>query len=86
MARLRRQIALPEDTGWQDLTLAYRPFPADGLPVAGALDNGPYVCVMHSGMTLAAIVADLATADILGQQGNREALLAPYRPQHFVQP
>lgn len=84
MARLRHVIALPASASWAEAALAFRPVPEDGLPVVGALDEGLYVAVMHSGATLAAGVADLAAAELTGKASNRVSLLSPYRPRRFA--
>jgi glycine/D-amino acid oxidase-like deaminating enzyme len=55
-----------------------RPVPGDGLPAVGAVLPGLSMAVMHSGATLAPHVADLLTAEVLGQ-GDSPAL-APFRP------
>ncbi len=61
-----------------------RPMPKDGLPVVGRIKdiNGLYLCVMHSGVTLAAVAGRLAAAEILTEQD--ETLLSSYRPQRFL--
>ncbi|MGD9511140.1 MAG: NAD(P)/FAD-dependent oxidoreductase [Geminicoccaceae bacterium] len=73
-AMLRDAPALELDR-W---TVGYRPTPADGLPVIGRPEGMPglYVAVMHSGMTLAPVVGQLAARELL--TGDRDALLAPY--------
>ena len=60
-----------------------RPMPKDGLPVIGRTTDidGLYFCVMHSGITLAAIAGRLAAAEILTCQD--DTLLSSYRPQRF---
>ncbi|WP_298835580.1 FAD-binding oxidoreductase [uncultured Roseobacter sp.] len=71
---------------WQDVTLAWRPVPEDGLPVIGRCGpEGLYVTTMHSGATLAPLVGELAAAEVMDRPlGNGDAaLLAPYRPQRF---
>ncbi|MFG7944217.1 MULTISPECIES: NAD(P)/FAD-dependent oxidoreductase [Streptomyces] len=60
-----------------------RPLPLDGLPVVGPLDppgagRGPYVVVTHSGVTLAAGLAELVAAELL--TGDPQPALEPYRP------
>ncbi|HVC82377.1 MAG TPA: hypothetical protein VNL35_17965 [Chloroflexota bacterium] len=42
---------------------------------------GLYVIVTHSGVTLAPILAELATREV---HGSSEALLAPFRPDRFT--
>jgi glycine/D-amino acid oxidase-like deaminating enzyme len=62
--------------------MALRPVPADGLPVVG---QGPvpglWIAVMHSGATLAPVVAELLAAEITG--GPESPLLADFRPARF---
>lgn len=66
--------------------LAYRPVPQDGLPVIGAAGPaGLYVTVMHSGITLAAITAEIVAAEI--EEGPRNNHLSDlvdlFRPDRF---
>ena len=65
------------------LSLGWRPMPADGLPVIGFLGSCPnaYVAVTHSGVTLAAVLGQLASAEML--DGVRVERLDPYRPARF---
>jgi glycine/D-amino acid oxidase-like deaminating enzyme len=62
--------------------MALRPVPGDGLPVAG---QGPvpglWIAVMHSGATLAPVVAELLATEITG--GPESPLLADFRPGRF---
>ena len=46
--------------------VGYRPMPADGLPVLGFAKAAPglYVAMMHSGVTLAPLVGELAAIEI----------------------
>ena len=67
---------------WSEAALGWRPVPSDGLPVVGAIEDGLYVTVMHSGMTLAAITADYATREIM--RGEHINTLGPYRPGRFI--
>lgn len=85
-ALLANLVGLPE-LGWSDVRLAHRPVPQDGLPVLGpAGPAGLHVAVMHSGVTLAAIAAELTQAHITGQVSTkRAALIAPYDPMRFTQ-
>jgi glycine/D-amino acid oxidase-like deaminating enzyme len=61
-----------------------RPLPQDGHPIVGRLPGTPriYVAVTHSGVTLAAHLARLITAEIL--TGTPHEDLAPYRPARFL--
>ena len=63
--------------------VGYRPMPLDGLPVLGFTRAVPnlYVALMHSGVTLAPLVGELATLEIL--DGARVDILEPYRPERF---
>lgn len=66
----------------EEVSLAWRPVPGDGLPVVGpAGPEGLYLSVLHSGVTLAAVVADLAVREML--EGTRSDLLGPYHPARF---
>lgn len=62
--------------------MALRPVPGDGLPVVG---QGPvpglWIAVMHSGATLAPVVAELLTVEIL--DGVESPLLADFRPARW---
>ncbi|WP_300055463.1 FAD-binding oxidoreductase [uncultured Roseobacter sp.] len=86
-AMSRVSALLDRPLSWHEATLAARPMPEDGLPVIGA--GGPegiYICTMHSGATLAPLVAELAAAEVMGAAltNAQSALLAPYRPQRFT--
>ena len=63
--------------------VGYRPMPIDGLPVLGFTRAVPnlYVALMHSGVTLAPLVGELAVMEIL--DGARVDILEPYRPERF---
>ncbi|MEY1555652.1 NAD(P)/FAD-dependent oxidoreductase [Yoonia sp. R2331] len=81
-ALARLQAMIPQhDLCWTEVALAYRPVPQDGLPVIGAVEPGLYACVMHSGVTLAAISAEYATQELL--HGDMVNALGPYRPTRF---
>lgn len=66
--------------------VGYRPMPVDGLPVLGYTRTVPnlYVALMHSGITLAPLVGELATMEIL--DGARVDILEHYRPERFDRP
>ncbi len=57
-----------------------RPMPADGIPIIGYLPkvDGVYVCAMHPGITLAAIVGRLASEEIIDAKVS--SALYPCRP------
>jgi glycine/D-amino acid oxidase-like deaminating enzyme len=56
---------------------------ADGHPIVGADARAPgvYLAVMHSGMTLAPLVGQLAAIEILDEV--RVEILEPYRISRF---
>jgi len=78
VAKVRHAIAGAEDLELGFVTVGYRPTPTDGFPAVGRLRDGLYVAVMHSGVTLAPLVGELAAREIAG--GDRDPDLAPYDP------
>ena len=62
------------DIGW-------RPLPRDGKPVVGFLNQYEYLATMHSGISLAPIIAELAREELMF--GVRSKLLSDFRPQRF---
>lgn len=60
-----------------------RPIPADDIPIVGYLPTvgGVYICAMHPGVTLAAIVGRLASEEILDDKAS--CALGPCRPDRF---
>ena len=69
--------AIPKPVG-------YRPMPIDELPVIGFCEAAPnlYIALMHSGVTLAPLVGELGTVEIV--DGADVEMLAPYRPERFI--
>ena len=65
--------------------VGYRPMPIDGFPVLGFVPSVPnlYIALMHSGVTLAPLIGELATLEIV--DGARVEMLDPYRPERFGQ-
>lgn len=81
-AHARLQRLFPGFTAdWREVTVGWRPVPSDGLPAIGAVAPGAYVATMHSGATLAPIVAELVTQEI---GGSKSAALATSRPDRFA--
>lgn len=71
---------------WDRVMRAARPLPQDGLPVIGACGpKGLFAAVMHSGITLAAITAEVLAPQVMDQTlGNAQAaLVAPFSPDRF---
>ena len=73
-----------DDLDVAEVRVSVRPHPPDGFPVTGPVPGAPgaYVVCTHSGVTLAAILARLVTAEI--RTGEADPLLAPYRPGRFL--
>ena len=63
--------------------VGYRPMPLDGFPVLGFTASVPnlYITLMHSGVTLAPLVGEMATLEIV--DGVRVDWFAPYRLERF---
>lgn len=83
LARATHYFPALEDARAFPQPIGYRPMPADGLPVLGFSRGAPnlYVAMMHSGVTLAPLVSELATMEIV--DGVSVAWLAPYRVERF---
>ena len=64
-----------------DRQVCVRPMPLDGLPAVGHVSDRTYAMVTHSGVTLAAGLADLAARELL--EDVRLPELAPFRPARF---
>jgi glycine/D-amino acid oxidase-like deaminating enzyme len=84
LSRARRAVRGLEDARVVAYQVCVRPMPADGQSIVGRLPGAPgvYVAVTHSGVTLAAHLADLITADLTSAAPVAE--LAPYRPYRFL--
>jgi glycine/D-amino acid oxidase-like deaminating enzyme len=65
--------------------VGFRPMPVDGIPVIGYLPKvgGVYVCAMHPGITLAAVVGRLVSEEIIDDKAS--SALCPCRPDRFFQ-
>lgn len=79
--RLRTRLPGVEGIALGELNLGIRPTPGDGLPVIGMATPGLYLATMHSGVTLAPLVGELVTREIVGEE--RVADLDDYRPGRF---
>ena len=66
------------------MTIGFRPMPTDGFPIVGAVPGVPgvSVCVTHSGVSLAPLLADYLAAELV--EGREEPMLAPYRPSRSM--
>lgn len=63
--------------------VGYRPMPLDGFPILGFAKTVPnlYIALMHSGVTLAPLVGEMATIEIV--DGARVDWFSPYRLERF---
>jgi glycine/D-amino acid oxidase-like deaminating enzyme len=84
LRRARRVVRGVDGASVAGYRVCVRPMPADGRSIVGWLPGagGLYVAVTHSGVTLAAHLAELITAELVG--GTAPAELAPYRPGRFT--
>ena len=84
LTRIAAVLPAAKDARLERLTLGFRPMPTDDRPVIGPIPGAPdvYVCVTHSGVTLAPILARYATREMI--DGDRVDALAPYRPERFA--
>ncbi len=82
--RARRAVRGLQDAGVVGYRVCVRPMPADGQSIVGWLPgaSGLYVVVTHSGVTLAAHLAQLIAGELVS--GSAAAELAPYRPDRFM--
>ena len=70
------------DLNPSEVLIGLRPIPKDDLPVIGRFKNKSiYVAVMHSGISLAAIVGNLVTQEIVDEVDS--LLLNDFRPSRF---
>ena len=83
LRRARRTVRGIDDARVVELKVCARPLPVDGQSIVGRLPEAPgiYVAVTHSGVTLAAHLAGLITADLT--TGTPPQELAPYHPARF---
>lgn len=70
-----------KDASLETVTLGHRVLPEDGLPIVGFCRPSLYIAAMHSGMTLAPIIGQLAATEIL--DGAAVDLLTPFRLSRF---
>jgi glycine/D-amino acid oxidase-like deaminating enzyme len=84
LRRARRTVRGLDDARVVAYQVCVRPLPPDGQSIVGRLRGIPglYVAVTHSGVTLAAHLSRLITADLT--TGTTPAPLAPYTPARFT--
>lgn len=73
-----------KDATLDRVTLGFRVLPADGQPIIGRVSSRPnvYLAAMHSGITLAPAVGQLAAIELLDQV--EVDVLQPYRLDRFA--
>ena len=83
LARAKAYLPAIADAKAIPTPVGYRPMPLDGFPVLGFTSAVPnvYIALMHSGVTLAPLVSEMATLEIV--DGARVDLFSPYRPERF---
>ncbi len=83
LARAAEYVPGLRDASAIPVPVGYRPMPVDGFPVLGFSPKAPnvYLALTHSGVTLAPLIAQLATMEIV--DGARIDLLSDYRPERF---
>lgn len=83
MAAARAYLPALTPARVEEVRRGRRPIPRDGLPLIGYTKNisNLYLAVMHSGVTLAALVGEFASLEILSRTAID--LLAPYRLERF---
>ena len=83
LARATAYLPELEGAAVEPVPVGYRPMPIDGMPVLGYARAVPnlYVALMHSGITLAPLIGELAAMEILDNA--RIDLLDHYRPERF---
>ncbi len=70
------------DLSPSEVLIGFRPIPKDDLPIIGRFKNkSVYIAVMHSGISLAAIVGNLVTQEIVDEVDS--LLLKDFRPSRF---
>ena len=83
LARAKTYLPAIADAKAIPTPVGYRPMPLDGFPVLGFTASVPnlYITLMHSGVTLAPLVGEMATLEIVNDV--RVDRFVPYRPERF---
>ena len=83
LARAKTYLSAIADAKAIPTPVGYRPMPLDGFPVLGFTASVPnlYITLMHSGVTLAPLVGEMATLEIVDSA--EVDWFAPYRPDRF---
>ena len=83
-AEVKKLLRGTDELAFDFFTLGHRPTPRDGVSAVGQIEGvaGLYVCVTHSGITLAPVLGALGAREIL--QGQRDELLLPFMPDRLI--
>ncbi len=83
LARAVQYFPALEEANAIPVPVGYRPMPLDGYPVLGFVKEAPnvYMALTHSGVTLAPIIGQLASIEIM--DGTNVESLGQYRPGRF---
>ena len=83
LARAKAYLPAIADAAAIPTPVGYRPMPLDGFPVLGFTEavQNLYIALMHSGVTLAPLVGEMATLEIADDV--RVDWFTPYRPERF---
>ncbi len=81
-AHFKNMVRGTSDLNPSEILIGWRPIPKDDLPIIGRYKNkSVYIAVMHSGISLAAIVGNLVTQEIVDEVDS--LLLNDFRPSRF---
>lgn len=78
----RARVPGASDAAVESARIGLRALPADHLPALGWLEEGLYLAVTHSGVTLAAALGPLIADEVL--EGHASAPLASFRPDRLL--
>jgi glycine/D-amino acid oxidase-like deaminating enzyme len=83
LGRLERRVPALHGLILAQCRIGQRPVPADGFPAIGAIPalGNVYAAVMHSGVTLAGLVGQLAAQELV--DGANCPQLSDFRPSRF---
>ena len=78
----KNMVKVASDLRPSEVLIGWRPIPKDDLPIIGRFKNKSlYIAVMHSGISLAAIVGNLVSQEIVDEVDS--LLLNDFRPSRF---
>ena len=78
----KKMVKVGTNLNPSEVLIGWRPIPKDNLPIIGRFKNeSVYIAVMHSGISLAAIVGNLVSQEIVDEVDS--LLLKDFRPSRF---